>query len=69
MDFSFTAEQEDLRRTVRRFAESELAPLVRDAEETETFPRHLFKRFAELGLNGVRYPEADGGSGFDKVSD
>lgn len=69
MDFSFTTEQEDLRRTVRRFAESELAPLVRDAEETETFPRHLFKRFAELGLNGVRYPEADGGSGFDKVSD
>lgn len=69
MDFSFTAEQEDLRRTVRRFAESELAPLVRDAEETETFPRHLFRRFAELGLNGVRYPEADGGSGFDKVSD
>jgi alkylation response protein AidB-like acyl-CoA dehydrogenase len=69
MDFSFTAEQEDLRRTVRKFAESELAPLVRAAEETETFPRHLFKRFAELGLNGVRYPEADGGSGFDKVSD
>lgn len=69
MDFSFTAEQEDLRRTVRKFAESELAPLVREAEETETFPRHLFKRFAELGLNGVRYPEADGGSGFDKVSD
>lgn len=69
MDFSFTAEQEDLRHTVRRFAESELAPLVRDAEETETFPRHLFRRFAELGLNGVRYPEADGGSGFDKVSD
>ncbi len=69
MDFSFTAEQEDLRRTVRKFAESELAPLVREAEETETFPRHLFKRFGDLGLNGVRYPESDGGSGFDKVSD
>jgi alkylation response protein AidB-like acyl-CoA dehydrogenase len=69
MDYSFTAEQEDLRRTVRRFAENELAPLVRDAEETETFPRPLFRRFGALGLNGVRYPEADGGSGFDKVSD
>jgi alkylation response protein AidB-like acyl-CoA dehydrogenase len=69
MDFSFTAEQEELRRTVRRFAENELLPLVRDAEEAETFPRHLFKRFGELGLNGVRYPAADGGSGFDKVSD
>ncbi len=69
MDFGFTAEQEDLRRTVRKFAESELAPLVGEAEATETFPRHLFRRFGELGLNGVRYPEADGGSGFDKVSD
>lgn len=69
MDFSFTVEQEDLRRTVRKFAESELSPLVREAEETETFPRHLFKRFGDLGLNGVRYPESDGGSGFDKVSD
>lgn len=69
MDYSFTAEQEELRRTVRRFAEEELAPLVREAEEAETFPRHLFKRFGELGLVGVRYPEADGGSGFDKVSD
>jgi alkylation response protein AidB-like acyl-CoA dehydrogenase len=69
MDFSFSAEQEELRRTVRRFAESEFRPLVREAEETETFPRHLFRRFGELGLIGVRYPEADGGSGFDKVSD
>ena len=69
MDFAFTAEQEELRRTVRKFAESELAPLVRAAEESETFPRHLFKRFGDLGLIGVRYPEVDGGSGFDKVSD
>lgn len=69
MDFSFTGEQEELRRTVRKFAETELAPLVREAEEAETFPRHLFRRFGELGLIGVRYPEADGGSGFDKVSD
>ncbi|MBS0521163.1 MAG: acyl-CoA dehydrogenase family protein [Proteobacteria bacterium] len=69
MDFTFTSEQEELRRTVRRFAESELAPLVREAEEREAFPRPLFRRFGELGLVGVRYPAADGGSGFDKVSD
>ena len=69
MDFSFTEEQEALRETVRRFAETELAPLVREAEETERFPRHLFRRFGELGLIGVRYPAEDGGSGFDKVSD
>jgi alkylation response protein AidB-like acyl-CoA dehydrogenase len=69
MDFTFSEEQQELRRTVRKFAESELLPLVRESEEAETFPRHLFRRFGALGLNGVRYPAADGGSGFDKVSD
>ncbi|MCC7272555.1 MAG: acyl-CoA dehydrogenase family protein, partial [Alphaproteobacteria bacterium] len=69
MDFDFTDAQTELRRTVARFAARELAPLVREAEETETFPRALFRRFGELGLVGVRYPEEDGGSGFDKVSD
>lgn len=69
MDFTFTPEQEALRDTVRRFAETELAPLVREADDTEVFPRHLFRRFGELGLIGVRYPAKDGGAGFDKVSD
>ena len=50
MDFTFTTEQEELRRTVRKFAENELAPLVREAEESESFPRQLFRRFGELGL-------------------
>jgi alkylation response protein AidB-like acyl-CoA dehydrogenase len=63
MDFSFTPEQEALRETVRRFAETELAPLARAAEETERFPRQLFRRFGELGLIGVRYPAEDGGAG------
>ena len=69
MDFTFTPEQEALRQTVRRFAEMELAPLVREAEEAECFPKQLFRRFGELGLVGVRYPAEDGGAGFDKVSD
>ena len=69
MDFTFTPEQEALRQTVRRFAETELAPLVREAEEAECFPKQLFRRFGELGLVGVRYPAEDGGAGFDKVSD
>jgi alkylation response protein AidB-like acyl-CoA dehydrogenase len=69
LNFSFSPEQEAVRDTVRRLCQDELAPLVNHAEETETFPRHVFKRWGELGLLGVRYPEADGGSGLDKVSD
>ncbi|CAM3767020.1 acyl-CoA dehydrogenase family protein [Bordetella tumulicola] len=69
LDFSFSPEHEAVRDTVRRLCREELAPLVAPAEETETFPKQVFKRWGELGLFGVRYPEADGGSGLDKVSD
>ncbi|MBI2720157.1 MAG: acyl-CoA dehydrogenase family protein [Rhizobiales bacterium] len=69
MNFEFTAQHEQVRETIARFASEEMAPLVRDAEENEVFPKQLFRKWAELGLLGVRYPEADGGSGFDKISD
>jgi alkylation response protein AidB-like acyl-CoA dehydrogenase len=69
LDFNFSPEHEAVRDTVRRLCREELAPLVHDAEENEAFPRHVFKRWGELGLLGVRYPEKDGGSGLDKVSD
>lgn len=69
LDFGFSAEHEAVRETVRRMCRDELAPLVTRAEEEESFPREVFRRWGELGLLGVRYPEADGGSGFDKVSD
>ncbi len=69
MNFQFSPEHEQIRETVRRHAETELAPLVRAAEEGESFPNHIFRRWGELGLLGVRYPEADGGAGFDKIAD
>lgn len=69
LDFDFTSEQESVRDTVKRLCADELSKYVVDAEETESFPREIFKRWGELGLLGVRYPEEDGGSGFDKISD
>lgn len=69
LDFSFSPEHESVRQMVRRFCAEEVAPLVRDAEENECFPRELFAKWGALGLLGVRYPEADGGSGMDKVAD
>jgi alkylation response protein AidB-like acyl-CoA dehydrogenase len=69
LSFQFSPEHEAVRDTVRRLCREELSPLVEAAEENETFPRHVFKRWGELGLLGVRYPEADGGAGMDKVCD
>jgi hypothetical protein len=69
LDFSFSPEHESVRDMARRFCREEMAPLVQAAEEAETFPRELFRRWGELGLIGVRYPEQDGGAGMDKIAD
>jgi len=39
MDFSFSEEHQLLRYTVCKFSETELAPLVREADDNEVFPR------------------------------
>jgi alkylation response protein AidB-like acyl-CoA dehydrogenase len=69
MDFSYSTEHEQVRDMVRRFCQTEIAPLVAQAEETETFPVEIFRKWGDLGLLGLRYPEADGGAGMDKVAD
>ena len=69
MNFEFSSEHEAVRETIQRLCREELEPLLDEAEEQERFPKHVFKRWGELGLIGVRYPEASGGSGLDKVSD
>ncbi len=69
LDFSFSPEHESVRETVRRFCQEEVAPLVRHAEETETFPRELFRKWGDMGLIGARYPQDVGGSGMDKIAD
>ncbi len=69
MDFSFQPEHEQVRDTVRRFCAAELAPLAREVDESERLPRAMFAKWAAVGLLGVRYPEEDGGAGFDKISD
>ncbi|PCI67522.1 MAG: acyl-CoA dehydrogenase [Piscirickettsiaceae bacterium] len=69
MNFNFSEEHELLRETVRRFSETELAPLVREADDNEVFPKDLFLKWGEMGLISARYPEKDGGGGFDKIAD
>jgi alkylation response protein AidB-like acyl-CoA dehydrogenase len=63
VDFGFTDEQELLRRTVRDFAESEIAPHVRRYDETQEFPREILAKVAKLGLMGIIFPEEYGGAG------
>jgi butyryl-CoA dehydrogenase len=69
MDFSLSTEHELSRDLIRRFCKTEIAPLVQQAEETETFPVEIYRKWRDLGVIGIRYPAADGGSGMAKVAD
>ena len=67
MDFSLTDEQQQLRRTVREFAESEIAPHVMEWDEASQFPVEIMPKLAELGLLGVIFPEKYGGAGLGYI--
>jgi hypothetical protein len=67
MDFELTAEQIQLRKTVREFAEAEIAPHVREWDEHSTFPAELLPELGELGLMGVIFPEEYGGAGLGYI--
>ena len=68
MDFRLTAEQEAFRAAVARFVDAEVVPQATALDEAGEFPRTLFRRLAEQGFLGLRYPEAYGGSGADMVT-
>ena len=61
----FTDEHEQLRETLRRFNETELRPHAMEWEDTQWMPDDVFKRCAELGFLGLKYPEEYGGQGGD----
>ncbi len=65
MQTPFREEHEHFRKTVRQFAEKELAPYADEWEKSECFPNEVFKRAGELGILGAHYPEEVGGAGGD----
>jgi short/branched chain acyl-CoA dehydrogenase len=68
MNYELTEEQELLRRTVRDFSESKVAPVAEELDREERFPYELVQELAELGLMGIPIGEAYGGAGADTVS-
>jgi len=68
MDFSFTQEQEMLRKTAREFAEKWIAPKADEMDKTGKLPMDLVKKMAELGFMGVLIPPEYGGTGAGHIA-
>ena len=61
----FTPDHEQFRQSLRAFVAREITPHVTAWDEAETFPRQLYERIAELGVQGLGYPERYGGTPAD----
>lgn len=68
MDFDLTREQEMIRKEVRKFARSEIAPIAGELDEKEEFSAELTKKMGEIGLFGMFVPEEYDGQGMDYIS-
>jgi alkylation response protein AidB-like acyl-CoA dehydrogenase len=68
VDFELPEAHRLLRDTVRDFAEREVRPHARTWDKDERFPHEIVPKLAELGLLGIRIPEAYGGSGLDMLA-
>jgi len=67
VDFRLSEEQELLKKTIREFAEAEIAPHCREWDAQQEFPRELFGKLGGLGLMGVVWPPEYGGSGMSTL--
>jgi alkylation response protein AidB-like acyl-CoA dehydrogenase len=63
LDFEPTEEQELTRRTIREFAEREIAPRSAALDESQEFPLDIMRRLGAMGMLGIRFPAEYGGAG------
>lgn len=68
LDDLLTEEQKLIRNSVRGFVKKEISPIIEEYAQKSTFPRHLIKRFGEMGLFGPTIPAQYGGGGLDNIA-
>jgi short-chain 2-methylacyl-CoA dehydrogenase len=68
MDFDLSPDHQLIRRTVRDFAEGEIAPVAEELDRTKSFPYEIVAKLGALGLMGIPFPAEHGGAGADTLA-
>lgn len=63
MNFLLDNQQLMIQKSVREFAEKELAPIAAELDEKEEFPHEIIRKMGEMGLFGLPFSEEYGGFG------
>ena len=68
MDFKLTKAQQLQRELFRKFAETEIAPLAKEMDETEVYSMELVAKMQKYGFFGIPYSKQYGGAGADVLT-
>src|ERR1700722_13482415 len=68
MDFDLSSDHELIRRTVREFAQGEVAPVAEELDRTKSFPYDIVAKLGALNLMGIPFPQEYGGGGGDTLA-
>jgi len=68
MDFDLSPDHQLIQRTVREFAQAEVAPVAEELDRTKSFPYEIVRKLGELNLMGIPFPEEYGGGGGDTLA-
>ena len=68
LNFGFNQDLNELKDTIYKFAQNEIAPLAKNVDENNEFPNFLWEKFGELGLLGITADEDYGGTGLNYLS-
>ena len=68
MNFNLTTEQELLKDTIRKFAETKIEPISFQLDTDSAFPEEIVKELGQMGVMGLPYPTQYGGAGKDILS-
>jgi short-chain 2-methylacyl-CoA dehydrogenase len=68
MDFDLSPDHQLIRRTVREFAEGEVAPVAEELDRTKAFPYEIVAALGRLNMMGIPFPQEYGGAGSDTLA-
>src|SRR5512142_2734702 len=68
MEFSLSPEHKMIQKTVRDFAQKEVAPVIKEHDRRQEPIPWVLGRMGELGLLGLPFPVRDGGQGMDYLA-
>src|SRR5665648_1229791 len=68
MDFNLTKEQEMIQKMMRKFSETEVAPIAEELDVEAKFPFSSVEKLGKLGVMGMPFPAEYGGAGADYIA-